>query len=39
MAPRAIEQLVDRIAHTPALDKVAKPLSAKVAELVPARTR
>ena len=35
MAPRAIEMLVDRIAHTSWLDKVAKPLSSKVAEVVP----
>jgi nitrite reductase/ring-hydroxylating ferredoxin subunit/uncharacterized membrane protein len=35
MTPRAIEQLVDRIAHTDWLDQVAKPVSAKVTELVP----
>lgn len=35
MAPRAIEQLVDRIGHATWLDQVAKPVSAKVAELVP----
>ncbi|MEA2971853.1 MAG: hypothetical protein QOG82_311 [Actinomycetota bacterium] len=35
MAPRAIETLVDRVAHASWLDKVAKPLSSKVAEVVP----
>ncbi len=35
MALRAIEQLVDRIARTTELDRLAKPLSTKVGELVP----
>ncbi len=34
MAPRALEQLTDRIAHTEWLDNVARPLSAKVSEVV-----
>jgi nitrite reductase/ring-hydroxylating ferredoxin subunit/uncharacterized membrane protein len=35
MAPRALEQMVDRIAEASWLDKVARPLSSKVAEVVP----
>lgn len=34
MASRALEQLVDRIAHTEVLDQVARPLSQKVAEVL-----
>ena len=35
MAPRVMEELVDRLAHMEALDSVARPLSKKVAALVP----
>ncbi len=35
MAPRALEQIVDRIARTECLDKVAGPVSDKVTEVIP----